>query len=177
MNKTDSQSSLERYGFGHDRGSAHMARTMMLDELRLLLKAVPAVPGLSDDYSRAIEMENCLGKRSHRTRTLTRRHLTDLYALKPEQALFRTLRYLWQRDAEGQPLIAGLCAYVRDPFMRVTAPLILDLPEGHTFARESIEKLLDTRYPGRFSQATLQSTAGNLASTWTQTGHLMGCMR
>jgi len=147
---------------------------MMLDELRQLLAAVPAVPGVNSDYISAIEEDNCLGKRSHRTRILTRRHLTELYALNPEKALFRALRYFWQRDVQAQPLVAGLCAYARDPFMRATAPLVLDLPEGHMFCRGAIETLLDKQYPGRLSKATLVSTAQNLASTWTKTGHLVG---
>lgn len=177
MNNTHTNSILERYGFGHDRGSAHMARTMMLGELRQLFDAVPTVPGMNEDYIRAIEEENCLGKRSHKTRILTRRHLVSFYALDPEVALFRAMRYFWQRDAEGQPLLAGLCAYARDPLMRATAPLILDMQEGSSFLRESIVTLLEKQYPSRFSTATMISTSQNLASTWTQTGHLVGHLR
>ncbi|MCD6405193.1 MAG: hypothetical protein J7M19_05165 [Planctomycetes bacterium] len=174
MKSESSNGSLEKYGFSQKRGSAHMARTMMLLELRHLLDSVPASSPTSTAYVQAIEEDNCLGKRSHRTRVLTRRHLMDLYALSPDTTLFRTLRYFWQRDSEGRPLIAALCAYARDPLLRITAPFVLKLSEGQVFSREALEEYLEKKYPGRFSKATLISTAQNLASSWTQIGHLSG---
>lgn len=174
MRSESSNGSLEKYGFSQERGSAHMARTMMLLELRHLLDAVPTSAGSGTDYVRIIEEDNCLGKRSHRTRVLTRRHLADLYSLSPDTTLFRTLRYFWQRDPDGRPLIAALCAYARDPLFRVTAPFVLKLSHGQVFSREALEEYLEKKYPGRFSKATLVSTAQNLASSWTQAGHLCG---
>jgi hypothetical protein len=164
---------LEKFGFSHAHGSAHMARTMMLSELRDLLDSVPASSS-SDAYIRAIEENNCLGKRSSQTRTLTRRHLTDLYGLRPDTTLFRSLRYFWQRNPEGRPLIACLCAYARDPLLISSAPFVLKLADGQVFSREALEDHLEKEYPGRFSKATLTSTAQNLASSWTQSGHLTG---
>jgi len=155
---------LEQFGFSHERGSAHMAHTMMLSELRQLLDSVPASSPSSENYIRAIEEDNCLGKRSRLTRTLTRRHLTDLYALTPDKTVFRTLRYFWQRDPEGRPLIACFCAYARDPLLRSSAPFVLKLTDGQVFSREALEQHLEKKYPGRFSKATLTSTAQNLAS-------------
>jgi len=174
MKSESSNGSLKKYGFSQERGSAHMARTMMLLELRHLLDAVPASSMSGAEYVQAIEEDNCLGKRSHKTRILTRRHLAGLYALSPDTTLFRALRYFWQRDPEGRPLIAALCAYARDPLLRVTAPFVLKLSEGQVFSREALEEYLEKKYPGRFSKATLISTAQNLASSWTQTGHLSG---
>ena len=40
--------------------------------------------------------------------------------------------------------------------------------------REDLEEFLDSKEPGRFSKATLKSTAQNINSTWTQSGHLKG---
>jgi hypothetical protein len=174
MKSESSNGSLEKYGFSQKRGSAHMARTIMLLELRHLLDLVPASSPTNTAYIQAIEKDNCLGKRSHRTRVLTRRHLTDLYALSPDTTLFKTLRYFWQRDPEGRPLIAILCAYARDPLLRISAPFVLKLSEDQVFLRETLEEYLEKKYPGRFSKATLISTAQNLASSWTQTGHLSG---
>lgn len=151
-----------------------MARTMMLLELRHLLDAVPEPSSSITAYTRAIEEDNCLGKRSRKTRVLTRRHLAALYALNPDTTLFRTLRYFWQRDPEGRPLIACLCAYARDPLLRTSAPFVLKLTAGQSFSREALEDYLDEKYPDRFSQATLSSTVRNIASTWTQSGHLIG---
>jgi len=168
---------LERYGFSYERGGVHTARTMMLAELRLLLSFVDKFDSQKSDYFDAIQTANCLGKRSGKTRALTYRHLVDLYALDPNLPLFRALRFFWNRDVDGQPLLAALCAYSRDPIFRATAPFILDLHEGETVTREALEEFLDNLEPGRFSNATLKSTAQNINSSWTQAGHLSGRVR
>ena len=72
---------LEHLGFSYERGGVHTARTMMLAELRALLSFVDRADAAKADYLEAIQTANCLGKRSGKTRTLTFRHLADLYAL------------------------------------------------------------------------------------------------
>lgn len=168
---------LERLGFSFERGGVHTARTMMLAELRALLSFVDAADAAKADYLDAIQTANCLGKRSGRTRALTFRHLADLYALDPSLLVFRALRFFWQRDVEGQPLLAALCAYSRDPILRTSAPFVLGFQEGATVTREGMEEFLDAQEPGRFSKATLKSTAQNINSSWTQSGHLAGRVR
>lgn len=168
---------LERLGFSYERGGVHTARTMMLAELRALLSFVDAADAAKVDYLEAIQTANCLGKRSGKTRTLTCRHLADLYALDPSLLVFRALRFFWQRDVDGQPLLAALCAYSRDPLLRATAPFVLGFPEGSTVTREAMEEFIDAQEPGRFSKATLKSTAQNINSSWTQAGHLAGRVR
>ena len=165
---------LERFGFSHEHGSTHMARTMMLNELSSLLDYVSVPSSASDIYAHAIKEDNCLGKRSGRTRSLSMRHLRALYALDPNKTVFRSLRYFWQRDPVGRPMLACLCAYVRDPLLRTSAPFVLKLTDGQSFSRKALEDYLEKQFPGRFSEATLKSTAQNLASTWTQSGHLAG---
>lgn len=128
-------------------------------------------------YRQAIDDENCLGKRSGKTRILTYRHLVDLYSLNRANVLFRTLLFFWNRDINGQPLLALICAYARDPIFRATAPFILKFQEGATISRESLEEFIDSQDPGRFSKATLKSTAQNINSTWTKSGHLVGRAR
>lgn len=168
---------LERLGFSYQRGGVHTARTMMLAELRALLSYVDAVDSARADYLEAIQTANCLGKRSGKTRTLTFRHLADLYALDPSLLVFRALRFFWQRDVDGQPLLAALCAYSRDPLLRATAPFVLGFQEGANVTREAMEEFIDAQEPGRFSKATLKSTAQNINSSWTQAGHLAGRAR
>jgi hypothetical protein len=51
---------------------------------------------------------------------------------------------------------------------------VLKLADGQGFSRQALEEHLEKRYPARFSKATLISTAQNLASSWTQSGHLSG---
>ena len=168
---------LERLGFSYERGGVHTARTMMLAELRALLSYVDVADAARADYLEAIQNANCLGKRSGKTRTLTFRHLADLYALDPSLLVFRALRFFWQRDVDGQPLLAALCAYSRDPLLRATGPFVLGFQEGATVTREAMEEFIDAQEPGRFSKATLKSTAQNINSSWTQAGHLAGRVR
>lgn len=177
MKSEPSSDTLEKYGFSHERGNAHMARTMMFLELQQLLQVVPAATKSANDYVKAIEDDNCLGKRSQKARALTRRHLMALYALNPDTTLFRALRYFWQRDSCGCPLLAVLSAYARDPLFRAVTPFVLKLQEGHAFSREALEEYLEKKYPGRFSKATLTSTARNLSSSWTQAGYLCGKLK
>lgn len=169
-----SLSPTESLGFKPGYGGAHIARTMMLAELTALLEAVHDPTASRADYSRAVVDENCLHKRSGKARALSLRHLVDLYALDPSIALFRTLRFLWDRDPSGRPLLALLCAYARDAVLRMSAPFILDLPLGVELTRVQMEEEIERIAPGRFSTATLKSVAQNLNGTWTAAGHLAG---
>ena len=168
---------LSRFGFSFKRGGAHTSRTMMLEEMGTLLAYVNRPEADKNDYFRAIVDENCLGKRSGKTRMLTWRHLVDLYALDCTTPLFRTLLYFWNRDVDGQPLLALLCTYARDPIFRSSAPFILKFPKGATITRETLEEFIDSQEPDRFSKATLKSTAQNINATWTKSGHLIGRAR
>lgn len=172
--KNSITNNLSHFGFRFDNGSAHTARTMMLEDLQLLLSYVSSPDSSKNDYFKAITEDNCLGKRSVKTRTLTSRHLTYLYSLDTSITIFRALRYFWERDIDGQPLLALLCSYSRDSLLQMSTPLIVKLTEGETIARETLEDYIDEKYPDRFSKATLKSTAQNLNSTWTKSGHLVG---
>lgn len=167
-------SSVSRFGFRCVRGGAHAARTMMLEDLQLLMAHVNVEDAKREDYIRAIQEDNCLGKRSGKTRKLSTRHLRSLYSLDPATTLFRVLRYLWKRDPQGQPLFALMSAFARDNLLRMSAPFILQIPQGTTVLREDLEAFIDKCEPGRFSRATLKSVAQNLNSTWTKAGHVRG---
>ncbi|MBW3595887.1 MAG: hypothetical protein KY475_01275, partial [Planctomycetes bacterium] len=168
---------LTRLGFSFDRGGAHLARSMMLDDLRRLLQHTPDAAATREDFARAILDDNCLGKRSARSRALALRHLSRLYALDPSVAIYRAMRYLWQRDPEGQSLLACLVAYTRDPVLQLSAPFILQMPFGNALVRADLEQFLDADEQGRFSKATLKSTAQNISTTWTHAGHVKGRVR
>jgi hypothetical protein len=146
---------------------------MMLDDLTVLLSD-NRVEQSRESLVEAIEQENILGKRSAQSRKLAVRHLAKLYALDRDVPLYRAFVFLWQREPSGRPLLALLVAYVRDAVLRSSAPFILGMKDGEPFQRESLESFIDELEPGRFSQATLKSTAQNLAGTWTQAGHLRG---
>jgi hypothetical protein len=150
---------------------------MMLSELCTLLASVEEQHASKADYLEAIQTANCLGKRSGKTRLLTYRHLVDLYGLDPNFVLFRALRFFWGRDEAGQPLLAVLCAFARDPILRSTASFILKATFGTVVTRDAVETLIDQQEPGRFSPATLKSTAQNINASWTQAGLLNGRAR
>lgn len=165
---------LAQLGFRVGKGGGHLARTMMLKELRELLAYVDCATADRKHYLKAIAKDNCLGKRSDKTRSLTYKHLASLYSLDISDLLFRALLFFWNRDPAGQPLLALLCAYARDPILRSSAPFILNAPQGTRVMREDLEAFIEDQAPGRFSSATLLSTAQNINSTWTQAGYLSG---
>jgi hypothetical protein len=175
MTKENKQ--LSRFGFRFTRGGAHSSRTMMLEELCALLAYVNRPQAEKSDYFKAIADENCLAKRSGKTRKLTYQHLIDLYSLDHTFIVYRALLFFWNRDVEGRPLLALLCTFARDSILRSTAPFILNFLEGATISRASLEEFIDAQEPGRFSSATLKSTAQNINSTWTKSGHLCGRSR
>lgn len=146
----------------------------MLEELKTLLAYCNASVCSKKEYITAISEENCLGKRSAKTRMLTYRHMASLYALDSEVLLFRALLYFWYRDTQSQPLLALLCAYARDTILRDSATFIRNHSMGERVSREALEAYIDSKSPGRLSQATLRSTAQNINASWTQTGHLRG---
>lgn len=166
--------SISRFGFRQDRGGPHLARTIMLEELNLLFSFVDAPDADKDLYLRSIVEDNCLNKRSDKTRNLSARHLTNLYGLDPSITLFRCFRYFWERDKEGQPLLALLIAIARDAILKSSIPFIKSYAMGQRVTREALEGFIDDMETGRFSPATLKSTAQNINSSWTQSGHLRG---
>ncbi|MBF0500204.1 MAG: hypothetical protein HQM09_08725 [Candidatus Riflebacteria bacterium] len=168
------QERLQRFGFRLGKGGVHAARTIMTAELHSLLTYVNDPKATVADYKRAVEQDNCLGKRSAVSRNLTYRHLTELYGLSSECPIFRIFSFFWNRQPESRNLLALLISYARDALLRAGAPIILAQPAGTIFNRETLEKKLDDLQQGRFSKATLTSVSQNISSSFTQSGHLHG---
>lgn len=165
---------LMRFGIDFSQSGAHFARTMMLNELKQLLAYVDDINAQKETYRQAIEEDNCLGKRSGSTRKITTSKLSILYGLDPELAIFRALRYLWERDEDARPLLALLCSIMRDRMLRVSVPFIQHMQEGELFEKELLEKYIESQQDSAFTKSTLESTVRNLSSTWAQSGHLSG---
>lgn len=165
---------LESFGFLYGKSGPHTARTLMLDELTILLDSVDAGSASLDSFRNAITEDNCLSKQSGKTRELTFHHLKDLYGLNPSIPLFRNLLYFWKREPEGRPLLAALCAFPRDRIFRASHGWIEKFATGEQVFREQIEERIAENFPDRFSPASLKSIAQNLNSSWTKTGHLQG---
>ncbi len=160
-------------GFRGGTTSVHTSRTMMLDELSLVLARV-APNATAEAYISAIVDENILGKRTQTTRQRTAKRLTELYSLDPACTVFRLLRHFWPADRIGQPMLAFLAASTRDPLLREATPFVLSVPAKALVNATQIGEHLNQKYPARFRPTTLHSTARNLASSWTQAGFLTG---
>lgn len=149
---------------------------MMLAELTELLAVIPR-PAPREEYERQVVQENALGKHTASNRRLTFQRLTELYALDPAVPIFRVLLRLWDADERAQPLLALLCALSRDPLLRVTAPVVIDLTPGQELLRTSMTHAIQEASGSRFNDALVDKVARNAGSTWTQSGHLNGRVR
>lgn len=161
------------FGFSTRKTGGHMARSMMLAELRLLFGAVPADAGRAD-YRAAILEGNALGKPTFSSRQKSEKHLYELYGLDPALALFRLLRRFAAEDPESLPLLALTCAFCRDPQLRASFDLIEALKPGEVLPRARMEAHLAAAFPERFSPIMLGGLATRVGVTWAASGHLKG---
>ena len=158
-----------------DKGT-HTSRTIMFKELDLLFEdQEQGAPRKA--YVSAIIGQNCLGKQTVSTRKLTCQRLSELYGLDPSIPIFRILRYLWQVDGTGRPLLALLTALARDPLLRVTSPSILQMHTGEELMRQNMKEALLQNVENRLNNGTIDTVVRNTSSSWTQSGHLTGRVR
>jgi len=162
------------FGIDLERAGIHTRRTIMFNDLERLLDYSEAQDLSSSQYKALIVDENCLGKNSVKTRTLSFQYLSDTYLLNQNIIMFRALLYFWKRDEDAHSQLAMLCAYNRDSLFRMVTPYILSLPEGSQLQKVNVEEYIESKQPDRFSQSTLESTVRNLNSSFTQAGHLQG---
>jgi len=167
---------LAQMGFRSGINGPHAARTMMLEDLRLLL-AHTSKNAIRADYITAVINDNVLGKPTKKARELALRHMAALYGLDPANPIFRALRRLWSSDTAAQPTLALAVALARDPLLRGTQSFILEQTPGATVPREAVEDFLSISHPDRFSPASLKSFAQNVGGTWTAAGFLQGRVR
>ena len=161
------------FGFKTGVSGVHAARTMMLIDLTMLLNSAP-MDAKREDFNRLIVEENILGKRTTSNRWLTVRHLVDLYALDQRVSVFRLLRFFWNVDTLSRPMLALLCAQARDSLFRLSAKKVLEMKPGEMLTSGDFVNFYSQALPGRFSKATTQSLAQNVASSWAQAGFLKG---
>lgn len=167
------ESLLSSLGFKGGVNGPHAARTMMLEDLQVLLAHVPAGAACAD-YAQAVVDHNVLGKPTKKARELAWRHLSSLYGFEADNPIFRALRRLWALDTEAQPMLALAVAIARDALLRATQEFFLKQPVGAQVRREDVERLLAEQNPNRFSPASLKSFAQNVSGTWTAAGILAG---
>lgn len=169
--RVDLSPSLVEAGASNEPAGTHTSRTMMFDELDALLYG--CAPDASyDAYATAIVDDNILGKRTLATREKSLRHLRELYALRGSVPVFGAMRLLWQDDPSARPLLALMCAAARDPLVRCAAELVHDTAPGQQLESEDFAAAVQAAFPDRFSPGVRARIGRNLASTWTQSGHL-----
>ncbi len=96
----------------------------MLSDLASVLETTPSDASLAESRA-AITEENVLAKKTASNRRLTAQRLSEIYGLDAAVHLFRHLRFFWELDDEGRPLLACRCANARDPLSRMTASHVL----------------------------------------------------
>ena len=166
-------SQLERSGFRFGDKGTHSSRTLMLGDLEAVLESSPEAADRTA-YAAAIIEGNCLEKPTASTRRLSSQRLNELYALDPKIAVFRVMRHLWAADSRSRPFLAMLVALARDPLYMASASPILSLPTGAELQRAPLRNALRKLVGERMNDDTLDKVARNVASSWTQTGHLSG---
>lgn len=163
----------EKFGFVNDQLGAHLGRTIMVDEFFKLIASCNTNATL-EDYRKAIIEDNVLLKKSSGARVESFRRLRQLYSLDDSKVIFSVLRELWIYSTSGHDLLSLLCAIARDPILRSTVQLLLETPEGAALTAKDFERVVSGTFPERLSPKTLASVGRNLASSWTQSGHLLG---
>lgn len=166
----------EKLGFRFGHKGPHTSRTIMLEDLSLLLDECPR-DAIYNDYLRAIVDYNCLGKRTVATRELSSKRMREMYGLDPSVPIFRIMRSCWYADNKGRPLLALLAAMARDARLRVTAIPIIQMRPGEELIRQQMIDVLRESTENRLNDNTIDKVVRNAASSWTQSGHLEGRVR
>ncbi|MCX7143419.1 MAG: hypothetical protein NT123_20675 [Proteobacteria bacterium] len=146
---------------------------MMLEELSAVLAAVPKGSDAAG-YREAVLQKNVLGKVTDSTRQKSLRHLRELYAVDEATPVFGLLRKLHAIDDASLQLLAVQVAWARDPLLRATSQPIMDASEGDRVETTTLAQALEATFPSQYSELNRNKIARNAASSWTQSGHLVG---
>ena len=152
-------------------GGAHQSKTMMFEELELLMGTGLRAP---KELAQAAIDDNILGKSTRNSRSLTYRHMVSLYGLNLQPAVTKVMMGLWTNDPAGRRLNCLLISLARDPLLRDTAQTVIETPIGAHLRRDQVEAALNAAHPNRMSEKVIRSLAQNCNATWTQSGHLEG---
>lgn len=176
MNKNTHEERMKRrelLGFRDGEKGTHSARTIMLEELGLLLDHAGDADSVAE-FRRLVVEENLLGKPTHVARARTASNLQTLYGLDRDIPVFRTLLDLWAVDEESRPLLALLAGYARDPLLRQLSARTLQAKQGEVVRPLALVEEVYRFFPGRFSEITTRALASRVLSSFTQSGHLEG---
>lgn len=159
---------------GVDRArTVHISRTMMFAEVSTLFDVVHSNASLAN-YRSAVVDDNVLLKRTMSNREKTFRFLRELYALDTSDLLFVAFRKFWDADPAGRRALALLNAAFRDEVLRPSLNAILASTPSTPVTKVQLGEVIAAAYPHRFGEKSLAKISRNVASTWTQSGHLEG---
>jgi hypothetical protein len=157
-------------GFRNGPRGTHSSRTLMLDELTLLVGS----SGLTGDTRKLILEDNVLGKSTSSGRSLSLQRLKELYCFDATTPIYRVFVGLVHRDPAALPQLALLMAIARDPLLRASARPVLGLAPGSQLMRDVVRNAIASVVGDRMNEAVLDKVVRNTASSWTKTGHLTG---
>ncbi|MGP4976737.1 hypothetical protein [Brachybacterium tyrofermentans] len=149
------------------------SHTIGIPHLVDLLAQLPAGATL-EDYQAAVVDENILSRPTHAGRLRTFRHLREIYLLDPTASAFAALRRVWDLDMDARPLLAGTLALTRDVMFRDSLPAITRALPGAVVTSDDVSEVVAGKHATGVSASTLGKVGRNVASCWTQTGHLAG---
>jgi len=165
--------SAEKYGFAIHGLGAHSGRTIMLADLQALFSAsYPSTK--TEEYKTLVINDNILLKGTAEARKQSFSRLKRMYGLDPKIFLFSVLRQLWEQSPEAQPKLALLYAVARDPLLRATVNFLVDLPLGTIATAPNFADIVGQEFSSEINGKTLASIGRNIASSYTQSGHLKG---
>ena len=162
-------STPDRLGFSD--GGAISSRTAMLDELGILLAAVPPA-AQAHSYREAIQDDNLLHKTTASNREKTFKFLRRLYALDPQVCLFREMRRLSRYANDDSKLLTGLLAMAREPILQKCLGMVLKTPVGESLGRAQFETWIRAHSPAQYSESMFISFSHNLYASFYQFGYL-----
>ena len=164
---------MNNLGLSESTLGGHAARSMMLLEIRALIRALPRSVSKAE-FARAVVEENLLQKPTLSSRKKSLHHLIELYGMDVTKPLFRVFWALGHDDLDSLPQLCVVCTYARDAQLRHSFGLVRMLRPGELLSRTAMEEHLETGFPARFSPAMKKSMAQNVNTSWTFSGHLTG---
>lgn len=153
--------------------SAHTGRTMMFNEISLILDTTPNDCPI-DEIKRLVYEENILQKGSFSSRKMSFYRLKLLYGLDIQNSVFSTLRFLWNKAPDERPLIALEAALANDHILRYSAQKVLNLDYSVLLPKEEMYEHIQSEYGKDYTEKMIESITRNVLSSWAQSGHLSG---
>ena len=163
-----------QFGFRFGGSGGHASRTLMLDELEMLMDATANTAPAPDDWRKLCIEDNVLAKPTLHTRGATLQRLREMYGMDDKLPLFRVFRALWEAEKGGRPLLAMMLALCRDPIFRVSAPVILRAAPGDPVPRDFFTAVFGQALGSRYKETMIDKLVRHVGSSWVQTGHLKG---